>query len=64
MGRLRADGIFYLLALPFAALTIVFGLWPIVLSLQVSLTASATALKAAPVYVGLSNYAPVLVFMV
>jgi multiple sugar transport system permease protein len=52
--------VFYLFALPFAALTVVFGLWPIVLSVQVSLTQSATALRPDPVWVGLANYARVL----
>ncbi len=47
---------FYAFALPFAALTIVFGLWPIALSLQVSLTQSASALKPTATYVGLANY--------
>ena len=52
--------IFYLFVLPFAALTILFGLWPILLSVQMSFTASATALRAAPTWVGLANYASVL----
>lgn len=51
--------VFYAFAIPFAALTIVFGLWPIGLSLQVSLTESATALRAEPEYVGLANYVAV-----
>lgn len=49
-------GVFYLFALPFAAITIVFGLWPIILSIDVSLTKSATALRAEPTYVGFANY--------
>lgn len=53
-------GVFLLFALPFAALTIVFGLWPILLSFQVSLTSSATALKPSATYVGFANYAAVL----
>ena len=57
---LSSRGVFLLFALPFAALTIVFGLWPILLSLQVSLTSSATALKPSATYVGLANYAAVL----
>jgi ABC-type sugar transport system permease subunit len=57
LGR---DAVFYLFALPFAALTIVFGLWPIVLSIEVSLTASATALRPSPDFVGLANYAAIL----
>lgn len=48
--------IFYLFVLPFAALTILFGVWPILLSIQVSFTASATALKPDPTYVGFANY--------
>lgn len=51
---------FYLFILPFAALTIIFGVWPIVLSIQVSLTASATALRPDPTYVGWANYLAVL----
>jgi ABC-type sugar transport system permease subunit len=52
--------VFYAFALPFAALTIVFGLWPILLSLKVSMTKSATALRPEPVWVGLENYVSVL----
>lgn len=52
--------VFYIFALPFAALTIVFGLWPIILSVEVSLTESATALRPEPTYVGLANYAKIL----
>jgi multiple sugar transport system permease protein len=62
-GRLEqvwSGRLFYLFVLPFAALTVLFGLWPILLSIQVSFTASATALRAAPTYVGLANYALVL----
>ena len=59
-ASLRQDRVFYLFAAPFAALTIVFGLWPILLSIHVSFTASATALGASPAYVGFANYAAVL----
>jgi ABC-type sugar transport system permease subunit len=52
--------VFYAFALPFAALTLIFGLWPILLSLSVSLTKSATALRPEPEYVGLANYVAVL----
>lgn len=52
--------VFYAFAVPFAVLTIVFGLWPIILSFSVSLTKSATALRADPVYVGFENYWKVL----
>lgn len=51
---------FLLFALPFAALTAIFGLWPIFLSIQVSFTSSATALKSVPTFVGLQNYATIL----
>jgi len=37
-------------------LTLLFGLWPILLSVKVSLTASASALKPDAVFVGLANY--------
>jgi ABC-type sugar transport system permease subunit len=60
MRQLSREGVFYLFALPFAALTILFGLWPILLSIQVSLTASASALKPHPVFIGFANYAAVL----
>lgn len=49
-------GVFWLFVLPFAALTAVFGVWPIVLSIQTSFTASASALKPNPTWVGLANY--------
>lgn len=58
-GRLAEiwdNRVFYLFVAPFAALTLLFGVWPILLSLQVSFTASATALKPSPTYVGLANY--------
>ncbi|MFI4980246.1 MAG: carbohydrate ABC transporter permease [Nevskiales bacterium] len=61
-ARLRQGGpgggiaVFYLFALPFAALTLVFGLWPIALGIEVSFTESATALKPFPNFVGLANY--------
>jgi len=57
---LKRNAVFYLFALPFAGLTIVFGVWPIILSIEVSLTASATALRPDPKYVGLENYISVL----
>ncbi len=53
-------GVFWLFALPFAALTVVFGVWPIVLSIQVSFTASASALQTTPQWVGWANYAAVV----
>lgn len=51
--------IFYLFVLPFAALTILFGVWPIILSITVSFTASATALRPNPTYIGFANYAAI-----
>ena len=58
---IRRDALtFYAFALPFAVLTILFGLWPILLSMKVSFTASARALKPEPVYVGLANYMAIL----
>ena len=60
VAKVRAEGVFYLLILPFAALTILFGLWPIILSVQVSFTASATALSPNPTWVGFANYATIL----
>jgi ABC-type sugar transport system permease subunit len=53
-------GVFWLFVLPFAALTAVFGVWPILLSIEVSFTASASALQPSPQWVGLSNYAAIL----
>lgn len=60
LPRLRREAAFYLFALPFAALTLVFGVWPILLSIRVSFAPSATALRASPGWVGLANYAAVL----
>ena len=59
LAALRRDAVFYVFALPFAALTVVFGLWPILLSVQVSFTDSATALQASPRSVGWANYAAI-----
>lgn len=58
--RLAPIGVFWLFVIPFAALTVVFGVWPILLSIQVSFTASSSALQTSPQYVGLANYATVL----
>ena len=57
---LPRQAVFYLFALPFATLTIVFGLWPIILSIDVSLTKSATALRPEPTYVWFDNYRSIL----
>ncbi|KAJ54312.1 hypothetical protein ACMU_19000 [Actibacterium mucosum KCTC 23349] len=53
---LGENATFYLFAAPFAALTIVMGLWPIALSIQTSFTESYTALSPQPTYVGFANY--------
>ena len=49
-------GVFWLFVLPFAGLTAVFGVWPNLLSIQTSFTASSSALKPSPTWVGLANY--------
>ena len=59
-AAIRRDGVFYLFAAPFAALTVVFGLWPIVLSIRVSLVESTAALSSSARFVGLANYAAIL----
>ena len=45
-----------LFVLPFAALTLVFGIWPIVEGIRIAFVDSATALSDAPHYVGLANF--------
>lgn len=60
LARIHGGRVFYLFILPFAVLTAIFGVWPILLSIDVSLTASATALRPEPRYVGLENYVDVL----
>jgi ABC-type sugar transport system permease subunit len=50
----------YLFLLPFAALTAVFGLWPIGQSIYLSFTESYTALSPEPVFVGLENFGEIL----
>jgi ABC-type sugar transport system permease subunit len=60
LAQMWQGRVFYALVLPFAALTILFGMWPILLSVEMSFTASATALRATPTYVGFANYAKVL----
>ncbi len=57
---LRREAVFYLFALPFAALTLLFGLWPIGLGIEVSFADSATALMPLPRFVGLANYVTVV----
>lgn len=55
-----ATGVLCLFVLPFALLTLVFGVWPILLAIETSFTASASALTPDPVFVGLENYLTVL----
>jgi ABC-type sugar transport system permease subunit len=50
----------YAYVLPFALLTAVFGLWPIVEGIRVAFLDSSTALGEAPDYVGLANFRSVL----
>lgn len=50
----------YLFLLPFAALSIVFGVWPIGQSLYVAFTESYTALSPNPHFVGLDNFRTIL----
>jgi len=57
---LHREAVFYLFALPFAALTLLFGLWPIGLGIAVSFADSASALARLPDFVGWANYAAVL----
>ena len=57
---LHTEAVFYLFALPFAALTLLFGLWPIGLGIEVSFADSASALATVPNFVGWANYAAVL----
>ena len=51
--------IFYLFITPFAVLTILFGAWPIILSIIVSFTDSYSALGDAPVFIGFANFAKI-----
>ena len=50
----------YVFLLPFALLTGLFGIWPIVESVRVAFTDSSTALSDAPGYVGFDNFVAVL----
>jgi ABC-type sugar transport system permease subunit len=55
-GAPQSVGVFWWFAAPFALLTLVFGVWPIVLAIQTSFTASATALQNQAQWVGWANY--------
>lgn len=57
---LHREAVFYLFALPFAALTLLFGLWPIALGIEVSFADSTSTLATVPNFVGWANYAAVL----
>lgn len=49
-------GVFWWFIAPFALLTMVFGVWPIVLAIQTSFTESSSALQAQAKWVGWDNY--------
>lgn len=49
-------GVFWWFIAPFAVLTMVFGVWPIVLAIQTSFTESSSALQAQAKWVGWANY--------
>ena len=57
---LRRHGSLYAFVLPFALLTIVFGLWPIGDGIRIAFVDSATALGDTPSFVGLKNFRAVL----
>ena len=59
-GGVRRDAAFLLFAAPFACLTAVFGIWPIILSVRVSFAPSAAALRPDPGWAGWANYVAVL----
>lgn len=50
----------YLFVLPFATLTVVFGLWPIVQSIQLAFMENMSAFSDQPTFVGLENFRTVL----
>lgn len=50
----------YLLILPFATFTLVFGIWPIAQSVLIAFSDSMTALSPSPRFVGLENFQTVL----
>ena len=49
-------GVFWWFIAPFALLTMIFGVWPIVLAIQTSFTESSSALQAQAKWVGWANY--------
>ena len=58
--ELRRHGSLYVFVLPFALLTIVFGIWPIGEGIRIAFVDSATALGDTPSFVGLKNFRSVL----
>lgn len=53
---MRRHAVLYLFLLPMMAVVLVFGVWPIVKSIQMSFTDSGTSLSLNPEYVGFENY--------
>lgn len=60
MRQVRGQGILYVFILPFATLSVVFGVWPIAQSIYLAFTESYTALSDKPVFVGLQNFETIL----
>lgn len=55
-SEIRRHAVLYLFLLPMMLVVIVFGVWPIVKSIQMSFTDSGTSLSLNPEYVGFANY--------
>ncbi len=53
---IRRYGVLYLFILPMLLIVVVFGIWPIAKSMQMSFTDKGTSLSLAPVYIGMKNY--------
>lgn len=58
--QVRQHAILYVFLAPFAAATILFGLWPILESIRVAFMESGTALSDNPTFVGLENFRTIL----
>ena len=56
INEVRRHAVLYLFLLPMMAVVLVFGVWPIVKSIQMSFTDSGTSLSLHPEYVGFENY--------
>ena len=56
---IRRHGVLYLFILPMLLIVAVFGIWPILKSMQMSFTDKGTSLSLNPTYIGLKNYAKV-----